>query len=61
MLPDPLVVRLEDDNGNGVGGKPITWVVAPGSGSVDPGNAVTDPNGLASTMWTLGSSTARRT
>ena len=36
VLPNPLVVRLEDDNGNGVGGKSITWVVAPGSGSVDP-------------------------
>ena len=61
VLPNPLVVRLEDDNGNGVGGKAITWVVAPGSGSVDPANVVTDPNGLASTVWTLGSTTGQKT
>ena len=61
VLPNPLVVRLEDDNGNGVGGKSITWVVAPGSGSVDPANAVTDPNGFASTAWTLGSTTGAKT
>jgi VCBS repeat-containing protein len=59
-LTDPLVVRLEDDNGNGVGGRPITWVVAPGSGSVNPTSVLTDPNGLASTSWTLGSTVGQR-
>ncbi|HET7471401.1 MAG TPA: Ig-like domain repeat protein [Gemmatimonadales bacterium] len=54
-LTDPLVVRLVDDNGNGVGNKAITWVVAPGSGSVNPQNVTTDPTGFAQTSWTLGS------
>ena len=53
-LADSLTVRLEDDNGNGVGGKAITWVVTPGSGSVSPGTSVTSPNGFAQTEWTLG-------
>jgi hypothetical protein len=53
-LADSLVVQLVDDNGNGVGGKPITWVVATGGGSVNPVNAITSPTGLAKTSWTLG-------
>ena len=53
-LSAPLVVRLVDDNGNGVGGKAITWVVATGGGSVNPQNVTTSPTGLAETSWTLG-------
>jgi len=53
-LPEPLVVRLVDDNGNGVGGKAITWLAAVGSGSADPQNATTSPTGYAQTNWTLG-------
>ncbi|HUR94057.1 MAG TPA: Ig-like domain repeat protein [Gemmatimonadales bacterium] len=53
-LPAPLVVRLEDGDGNGVGGKSISWVVATGGGSVAPATATTNPNGFAETQWTLG-------
>ena len=60
-LAEPLVVRLEDDNGNGVGGKPITWLVATGGGSVNPMTATTSPNGLATTTWTLGPNTISNT
>jgi VCBS repeat-containing protein len=52
-LADPLVVRLVDDNGNGVGGKAITWVSAPGNGSVNPQDVTTSPTGFAQTSWTL--------
>ena len=48
-----LVVRLEDDNRNGIGGRSISWVVSSGSGSVSPGSTTTDVNGLATTRWTL--------
>jgi hypothetical protein len=48
-----LVVRLEDESGNGIGGRAITWVVPSGSGSVNPVNTTTDANGLATTRWTL--------
>ncbi|HEX2218694.1 MAG TPA: Ig-like domain-containing protein [Gemmatimonadales bacterium] len=52
-VPNDLVVRLEDANGNGIGGRPITWVVPAGSGSVSPVNTTTNANGLAATRWTL--------
>jgi VCBS repeat-containing protein len=55
-LPDSLVVRLQDDNGNGVGSKAITWLVATGGGSVSPMTSTTSPTGLAKTRWTLGPS-----
>lgn len=53
-LADSLVVQLVDDNGNGVGGKPINWVIATGGGSVNPVSAITSPTGFAKTSWTLG-------
>jgi hypothetical protein len=56
-LADSLVVRLVDDNGNGVGGKAISWLASSGNGSVSPTNVTTDPNGLAATQWTLGTGT----
>ena len=52
-LTDSLVVRLEDDNGNGIGNRSISWIVSSGSGSVSPTTVMTDPNGLAATSWTL--------
>jgi large repetitive protein len=54
QLPDSLVVRLVDDNGNGVGGRTVTWVVPSGAGVVSPVNAVTTADGYAVTRWTLG-------
>ena len=53
VVAQDLVVRLEDPDGNGIGGRPITWVVPAGSGSVDPVSVQTDANGYASTRWTL--------
>lgn len=52
-VAEDLVVRLQDPNGNGIGGRPITWVVPSGSGSVDPVSVQTDANGLARTRWTM--------
>jgi hypothetical protein len=52
-VAEDLVVRLVDGNGNGIGGRPITWVVPAGAGSVDPVNITTNANGLATTRWTL--------
>ena len=55
QLPESLVVRLVDDNGNGVGGRTVTWVVPAGAGVVSPVNAITNIDGYAITRWTLGS------
>ncbi|MBA3553579.1 MAG: Ig-like domain repeat protein [Gemmatimonadales bacterium] len=54
QLPDSLVVRLLDDNGNGIGGRSVTWVVPAGAGAVDPVNSTTTADGYAVTRWTLG-------
>jgi hypothetical protein len=56
QLGDPLVVRLVDEQGNGVGGQAVAWVVATGGGDARPGTSETNDEGFASTRWTLGDS-----
>jgi hypothetical protein len=53
-LPDPLVVRLVDESGNGVRDQAVSWVVSPGSGSVTQASDKTDADGKASARWILG-------
>jgi hypothetical protein len=53
-LPEPLVVRLVDESGDGVPDQPVAWVVAIGGGTAAPQSSSTDAQGLASTTWTLG-------
>ena len=60
-LPDPLVVRLVDQSGNGIPGQAVTWVVATGGGTVQPGTSQTDGDGMASARWTLGPSNGTNT
>jgi hypothetical protein len=55
-LPEPLVVQLLDQAGNGVPNRAVSWVLATGGGSVSSDNSTTDGNGKASTRWTLGPS-----
>jgi Invasin, domain 3 len=54
LLDDSLVVRLVDTAGIGVPGRPVTWVVSTGGGSVVPETDTTDADGFARTRWTLG-------
>ncbi len=53
-LPQPVVVRVEDTWGNPKSGVSVTFT--PGSGSVLPASSVTNAQGQAQTLWTLGSS-----
>ncbi|MGH7579080.1 MAG: Ig-like domain-containing protein [Gemmatimonadales bacterium] len=53
-LADPLVVRLVDENGDGVAGSAVAWVVATGGGAANPETSNTDDDGFATTRWTLG-------
>jgi|GEM_PF-1278719 len=53
-LSQPLVVRLEDDNGNGVSNRAVSWVIGSGGGSVSATTSTTDDNGEAQVRWTLG-------
>jgi adhesin/invasin len=60
-VAEDLVVLLTDANGNGVGGRSVTWVVATGGGAVSPQNTTTDPSGFARTRWTLGATAGQNT
>jgi hypothetical protein len=53
-LPDPLVVRVEDQYGNPVAGHQVGFAVTLGGGSVTPTTTATGADGRASTQWTLG-------
>ncbi|HEX9729898.1 MAG TPA: Ig-like domain-containing protein [Gemmatimonadales bacterium] len=53
-LPAPLVVQVNDANGDPLPGASVTWAVATGGGGVTPSASVTDAGGQASTAWTLG-------
>lgn len=53
-LADPLVVRLVDEQGNGIPGRAVAWVVSTGDGSAAPPSSDTDGDGFASSRWTLG-------
>ncbi len=53
-LSQPLVVRLEDDNGNGISNRAVSWVIGSGGGSVSATTSSTGDNGQAQVRWTLG-------
>jgi adhesin/invasin len=53
-LPQPLVVRVLDPDGNAVSGAPVSWIIGEGGGTVDPPSGTTGPDGTASAVWTLG-------
>jgi len=55
-LPNPLLIRVRDANNNPQANIPVSFTVTSGTGSMTPGNALTDANGQASTTLTLGSS-----
>jgi hypothetical protein len=55
QLPQPLVVRVLDEQGNPIVGRPVSWVVGDGGGTPNPPTSNTNGEGLASTSWTLGS------
>jgi adhesin/invasin len=60
-VAEDLVVQLRDAGGNGIGGRAVTWLVTPGSGTATPFNSTTDPQGFAHTRWTLGTSAGTNT
>lgn len=53
-LPNPLVVQVKDSAGNPQAGVTVNFAVTGGGGSVSPTSAVTNTNGQASTVLTLG-------
>lgn len=53
-LPNPVVIRVTDFGGTAVTGVTLSFAAEDGAGSVNPGSAVSDDEGLVSTEWTLG-------
>ena len=62
-LPTTLSVVVTDRDGAPVRSRRVDWDVGPGSGSVSPASSTTDARGVATTIWTLGTTagTARVT
>ena len=54
LLPEPFVVRVEDQSGIPVEGFVVSWEVTAGNGAVTEEESPTDPQGLASTTLQLG-------
>jgi alpha-tubulin suppressor-like RCC1 family protein len=53
-LPDPLVVRVLDGDGNPVRGQVVNFRVVAGYGSVFAGSGSSNEDGLVQERWTLG-------
>jgi hypothetical protein len=53
-LPNPLVVQVKDTAGNPQVGVTVNFAISNGGGSVSPTSVLTDANGKASTVLTLG-------
>jgi len=60
-LPAPLIVRVLDSFENGVPGVQVVFTPGPGMGSANPSTALTQTNGNASTVWTLGPTIGNQT
>ena len=59
-LATPLSVVVTED-GAASAGATVAWSTTAAGGSVDPTSAATDVNGIASTVWTLGTASGVQT
>jgi acetyl esterase/lipase len=53
-LAQPVIIRIEDQDGNPVAAVTVSFGVEQDNGSLEPATVQTDNDGLASTRWTLG-------
>jgi mono/diheme cytochrome c family protein len=58
VLPQPLVVQVNDEQGNGVANAPVT-ISGPAGVTFDPANGITDSSGQFTTNVTLGGMAGR--
>jgi hypothetical protein len=61
LLPQAIVVRVTSRRGRPVDGVLVKFRLADGQGSVEPASALTDADGRARTVWTLGDLPGRQT
>src|SRR5216683_3309672 len=60
-LSQPLAVRVTDQAGAGVSGVQVSWAVTTGAGSLAASSTISDAQGQASVMWTLGTTAGTNT
>ncbi|MBK7905105.1 MAG: hypothetical protein IPJ78_00915 [Gemmatimonadetes bacterium] len=60
-LSQPLVVRVNATDGQGMAGVAVNFAVTSGGGSVSSASVVTDASGLAQVTWTVGSGLGAQT
>jgi hypothetical protein len=60
-LPDSVVVEVLDNQNNPFPGHPVAFEVATGGGSVSDDTVMTDADGHAGVIWTLGSTAGPQT
>jgi len=59
-LATPISARVTNAQGNPLPGQSVSFAVTRGSGTLTASTAMTDNNGVAQTMWTLGSGAVRQ-
>ena len=57
----PLIVEVQDENGFGFSGVPVTFTVTAGGGQLSASKVITDATGRARTTLTLGSTPGKNT
>ena len=57
----PVIIEIQDEQGVGFAGVPVTFSIAAGGGSLSASNVVTDGIGRAQTLFTLGKSPGEQT
>ena len=53
-LANPLVVRVNDQNGSGLSGVSVAWAIASGTGTLSATSSTTDTNGETQVTYTPG-------
>lgn len=59
-LDEPLKVKVTDNMGDPISSVPVYFQVTPGDGEVDNTNVLTDDEGFAEVIWTLGTFTTEQ-
>lgn len=59
-LPISLAVLVTDGSGNPVSGVTVNWQIGTGAGSLSASSSVSDVNGIATIIWTLGPATGQQ-
>src|ERR1051325_7473181 len=60
-VPDSIAVRVLDAAGNAIVGVPVQFTTSASGATASPSTVTSGANGIARTMWTLGSAAGTQT